>query len=443
MSHGMRLGARALTLAFGVLLLGPWPVGGQGVRREAPAAKHIDEVTPSLFANVARGVSITYRVVLKSRRMFNVSSGDGLEITTQGNVTVGTPRQVDERTFEVDFSSNASGGIGTADIRINFTTPKGKLKFVQGGVSVGGNSLVSVGSTDNRILSRATVGTSPWGVDTGGAETVQAGRAFVANSGSGTVSVVQVGTDTVLQTVTVGAGPRHVAIAGPIGSQLAFVTNFFGDSVSVVDVEDFRLIDTIPVGDGPIGIGLVGVPGSEFAYVANFNADTVSVIDTRSNTVTATFAVGDGPTGIGVGGPVGGQTVVVTEQNQNTVALFLSTNNTLLRRLNVGSGPVYAAVGGALNQRVAVVNSGGTVTALDVAERRVLGTVRVGASPLGAVFVGPAAAPTVYVANSGDGTLSEVDYNALRVVDTVFIGGTPRGVTAIGAQGSERILATN
>ena len=95
------------------------------------------------------------------------------------------------------------------------------------------------------------------------------------------------------------------------------------------------------------------------------------------------------------------------------------------------------------NALAVVVNAGGSVTIIDVQQRRVLRTIAVGSLPQSAVVVGPSSSPVAYVANNGSGSLSVVDLNAFRVVRSVFVGGRPRGVTAVGAPGSERVLATN
>jgi len=59
------------------------------------------------------------------------------------------------------------------------------------------------------LITTVTVGTTPIGV----AVSLGGTRAYVANSGDGTVSVIDTATNTVEATLTVGATPTEVAIA--------------------------------------------------------------------------------------------------------------------------------------------------------------------------------------------------------------------------------------
>src|SRR5215471_7070473 len=58
----------------------------------------------------------------------------------------------------------------------------------------------------------------------------------------------------------------------------AYVTNSLSNTVSVIDMATNTVVATVPVGIEPIGVAIT--PDGTHAYVANLFSDTVSVIDT-------------------------------------------------------------------------------------------------------------------------------------------------------------------
>ena len=112
---------------------------------------------------------------------------------------------------------------------------------------------------------------------------------YVANRGSGSVSVISTASNTVKATVTVGNGPNDVAVC-PNG-EYAYVTNY-GGTVSVISTASNIVKVNVTVGGDPIGVAVT--PNGEYAYVANADG-TVSVISTASNTVNATATLGGNP----------------------------------------------------------------------------------------------------------------------------------------------------
>lgn len=70
---------------------------------------------------------------------------------------------------------------------------------------------------------------------------------------------------------------------------VAYVANSSSNTVSVIDTATNAVTATIPVGNNPGGV--VFSPDGARAYVTNGADGTVSVIDTGGNTVTATIPV--------------------------------------------------------------------------------------------------------------------------------------------------------
>src|SRR4051812_39431964 len=106
-----------------------------------------------------------------------------------------------------------------------------------------------------------TVGAGPRGV----AVNPTTNRVYVANNGANTVSIIDGTNNTVLSTVPVGTQPRGVAVLPTLNR--VFVANQGANSVSVLDGTTGALITTIAVGDQPVGVA--ANPNTNFVYVTN------------------------------------------------------------------------------------------------------------------------------------------------------------------------------
>lgn len=110
-------------------------------------------------------------------------------------------------------------------------------------------------------------------------------RAYVVNVSDGTVSVIDVPSNTLVATVPVGIAPRAVAVT-PNGA-FAYVANSSGALVSVINTATNTVVATVPVGFFSQGIAVT--PNGAFVYVANVAVSTISVINTATNTVSTTI----------------------------------------------------------------------------------------------------------------------------------------------------------
>ena len=102
----------------------------------------------------------------------------------------------------------------------------------------------------------------------------------------------------VVDTITVGNSPNSVAFS-PNGEK-AYVANGGDGTVSVITVATGDVVDTITVGDYPSSVAFS--PSGEKAYVANFDDGTVSVINTSRSVGNAeALAKTGGNAGFGLG----------------------------------------------------------------------------------------------------------------------------------------------
>src|SRR4051794_37942675 len=127
------------------------------------------------------------------------------------------------------------------------------------------------------------------------------GRAYVTNSGSNSVSVIDTTTNTVVGTpIPVGSGPHGIGVDPTV--HRAFVANFGGSvgDVTVIDTQTNAVVGTpIVIGGDPEGVGVD--PTVHRAYVADPLFNKVVVIDTTTNTIVgASIPVILGPYAVGV-----------------------------------------------------------------------------------------------------------------------------------------------
>jgi YVTN family beta-propeller protein len=169
-------------------------------------------------------------------------------------------------------------------------------------------------------------------------------RAFVANIGSGSVTVIDLKEKRRIANLQSGAGTEGIAVSPD--QREVWATNRGGDSVCVIDVASLKVVATVasktfPIrakfttdgkhvlvsnaqsGDlsvfdaatrrelrriamqsdksaqAPVPVGILVVPGLSRAFVANTNADMISVIDLQTWQIVDRLTAGKEPDGLG------------------------------------------------------------------------------------------------------------------------------------------------
>ena len=258
---------------------------------------------------------------------------------------------------------------------------------------------------------------------------------YVANSGSDTVSVIDPVTNTVTQNIKVGNGPRFMVSYTNIstiylgnyssiayGVPTIYVANSWSGTVSVIDPQNNTVIENITVEGQPTFIETYG----DTIYVANSGSDTVSVIDPATNIVIENITVGDQPTFI----ETYGDTIYVANSGSDTVSVIDPATNTVIKNITVGGQPTFIETYG---DTIYVANSGSdTVSVIDPATNIVIENLTVGDDPS---FVGvygweyimedDTFEGTVYVANFESDTVSVIDHSTNEVVAGVTLGINP------------------
>ncbi len=248
----------------------------------------------------------------------------------------------------IDIATNTViGTIGGFDGPSGFViTPDGNTAYVNNyggpsGVQSGNGTTVRVVNlnTNTIVGPPITVGLAP------AALAISPNGAYVyvinyvdGNPGTGTLSVIQTATNTVIKTIPGFFGPFGIAVT-PDG-KFAYVTNFgsnnfspYGTKVSVVDLKKYVVSTTIRVGIQPSGVSIT--PDGRFAYVTiyhtlylgpNFTNLTpftgkVIIIDIATNRVICpVIIVGSSPANIAIS--PNGQRAYVTNYSSNTVSVI-------------------------------------------------------------------------------------------------------------------------
>ncbi|HWR46603.1 MAG TPA: YncE family protein [Pseudonocardiaceae bacterium] len=127
-------------------------------------------------------------------------------------------------------------------------------------------------------------------------------------------------TSSVTATIPVGIHPVGVAVT-PDGAH-AYVTNSESNNVSVIDLPSNAVTATIPVGAGTQGVAIT--PDGRHAYITNRDSNKITVIDTASNTVTTKIPVGADPIWVTIS-PDGRHAYVLNYDSNNISVLTIGS----------------------------------------------------------------------------------------------------------------------
>ncbi len=205
-------------------------------------------------------------------------------------------------------------------------------------------------------------------------------RVYVADAGSGFVTIIDAFTNTVVGSVISGSIPFGVAFH-PSGN-LVYVTNSGEDTVSVIDAATSALLKKIPVGKEPYGIGVT--PDGKWVYVADHGESHVSVIDTGSNEVAATIGLTLSPVSTkpyGVAIHPTGQRVYVTNEVGGSVSVIDGETKTLAGAINVEGQSIGVSLNRDGSRLYVATRTTNSVSVIDTASSAVLSSVPVGTAP--------------------------------------------------------------
>ena len=256
------------------------------------------------------------------------------------------------------------------------------------------------------------------------------GKIYVANWGdgivSGTVSVIDGGTNAVINTITVGVGPGGVGVNTATGK--VYVANDQDATVSVIDSPADTVSTTINItvsASSFLEPFFVGVnPNTNKIYVSEFwQGYYVHVINGATDSVIATVdTTGSYTNGVGVN-PITNKIYVA---KWNPAAIIDGSSNNYLGEVSGGSWGDCRDVGVNPNTNKIYVADDTDVHVVDGSTDSEIGTITVGNDSYGVgvnMYTNK-----IYVANFTDGTVSVIDGSTDSVITTITVGTDPMGV---------------
>jgi YVTN family beta-propeller protein len=190
------------------------------------------------------------------------------------------------------------------------------------------------------MTSDTAIGTISIGDEVGGiAISLDNSKAYVVDSNNDRVRIVNLVNDanTITKDVSVGVDPVGVIIS-PVGDKV-YISNTYGGAdgtVSVIDVATDTVSGSIAVGKNPYSMA-INEDGTRL-YVANLLSGSISVVDTSIRSVISTFTIGTMPMGIDFNSTEDG--LLVVDYAGNKVYEINSSTGALLNTIAVGNGPV-------------------------------------------------------------------------------------------------------
>jgi YVTN family beta-propeller protein len=250
------------------------------------------------------------------------------------------------------------------------------------------NSISAISDRTNTIVANVTVGDSPISLayDSGKGET------FVANQGSGTVSVILDSTHTVVATIDLKGHPsyssRPSALAYDSGKSEIFASDPYSGTISVISDSSNKVVSTIPVGSSRGLEGLIydSVKNEIFVIIGNANGgpNYIKVISDSSNSVIATLPLKNFPDSFGAYDWDKGE-IFVANPFDNTLSVISDSTNVVVATIPVGNIPTSVAYYG--GNEIFVTNSGdNTVSVISDSNNTLLATVPVGEKPLSTAY---------------------------------------------------------
>jgi YVTN family beta-propeller protein len=242
--------------------------------------------------------------------------------------------------------------------------------------------------------------------------------AYVSNSGSNSVSVIDTSTNSVIRTIPVGFFPTDID-SSPTGSFI-YVPLYSDNVVDVINTSTDTLMAGIalPQGSKPISVAIA--PNGQ-AYVTNFSNTTISQIDPSTMMVSTIFPVGAiFPINMAIT-PNGLEGYVVNAVGPKNVKVVNLSTNTLTATITTSQQSMGVAITPD-SSTVYVTNPlSNTVSVISTATHAVTATISLPANsyPRG-VEVTPNGA-FAYVVNQGTSTVSVINTSTNTITTTITL----------------------
>lgn len=264
--------------------------------------------------------------------------------------------------------------------------------------------------------------------------------AYITNSGSNTVTVLDTVTDRVSKTIPIHEGPPQF-ISFSYDGRTAYVSvyNTRGSVhlIVFIDTATGQVTGQVAVTNHTPGPSQVS-PNDRYLYVPNHNSmtmngamkatsgpgqDDIDVIDTATKKLVGTITDAPNPHWIAVGKD---GLLYVTNHTSGEITVINSNTNKVVKVFPVGETPhaVYTSPDGS---RLAVTSYGGAeVFIVSTATDKVVATIPVGREPLDVEYTPDG--HYICTTNNEDNTVSVIDAATNKVIDTIKTGSQPTSI---------------
>lgn len=242
------------------------------------------------------------------------------------------------------------------------------------------------------------------------------GTLFVADTNSKDVAVVDGRSLKVLARIPLPGKPHGIDIEP--GGKRVWTSNIEGDTVSVIDVGSRSVVSSIKVCKGPVNVAFAS--GRAFAACGD---GYMAMIDTATLTVLKTEAIGFAPHEI-ISGPR--QRIWAVNRGSNDLSEIDPANGTLVSRHPAGPF-AYDAVFSPDGQYAFVTSkTWGAVSVIATDTFQILGSIKVGKDP--SLLAMAPDGKRLFVTNKADGTVSVINALTFQVVRTIRVQQEPGGI---------------
>ena len=284
-----------------------------------------------------------------------------------------------------------------------------------------GASLYLVDPRSGEVADSVATGAGPHEV----AAAPETRRAFVANYGEGTISVINIDgpSETARWQLEATRRPHGIAV-GP-NEERVYVTAEDQQAVLELDAASGTALRTFETGQDVTHM-LALAPNASALFATSIGSGTATKIDLEPEKVGTPTETGDGAEGVAVS-PDGAE-VWVTNRADDTVSILDAASFSVVDSLSVPGFPIRVDVSPDGRHALVSAPRAGEVAVYNADQRRLMTRLDVGQKPIGVL------APTddrAYVANAGSGTVSVIDLNARAVVDTIAAGQGPDGMAYV------------
>lgn len=159
-------------------------------------------------------------------------------------------------------------------------------------------------------------------------------KAYTANLGAGSISLIDLDTDTLIKTVPAGAGTEGIDLT-PDGTEL-WISNREANTVIIYDAATLEQIDRLEVGAFPLRLQIS--PDGHYAVTSNLQDGSLSVIDVKTRQLLRTITVSGDPSTaqVTILFSDDGDYLYVAETGVDTVAEVDFNAGLVVRRLAAG-----------------------------------------------------------------------------------------------------------